>query len=607
MSTKNEKIRNVAIIAHVDHGKTSLVDVVFRCAQTFRSNQRVEERAMDSDPLERERGITILAKNTAVIWKGVKINVIDTPGHADFGGQVERVLSMANGCLLVVDAFEGPMPQTRFVLSKAFENKLKPIVVINKVDRPDARPHEVLTEIFDLFVSLGASDALLDFPVIYASARMGTAAVELDHPATDLSPLLDAIVQHVPAPECDPKKPLRFQAATLDYDDYVGRIAIGRIRDGEMKIGTKVAHIRNDGSTSTETIKSLYLFQGLQRVVAESVVAGDIAAISGIEDISIGDSLCDPENPEPLPPIKLDEPTISMIFAVNNGPFAGKEGRFVTSRQIRDRLEKAALADSALHVGPGESTDSFKVSGRGVLHLGILIEKMRREGYEFTVSKPKVIMKDVDGTRCEPVELAVVDAPEKAVGKVIEYLGKRGAEMKSMHKKGDFVHLEFHVPSRGLIGARTALLTLSGGEATLHHLFHAYEPERGSIGGRAAGVMVATEQGQVTGYALENLADRGTFFVGPGAQVYEGMIVGEHCKDKDCPVNICRQKKMTNVRASGAEKLVRLAPPHPPGLEEALEYIEDDELVEITPENVRLRKKYLKETDRKRAASTAGA
>ena len=596
------KIRNVAIIAHVDHGKTSLVDVMFRCAHTFRENQRVEERAMDTDPLERERGITILAKNTAVDWKGVKINIIDTPGHADFGGQVERVLSMANGCLLVVDAFEGPMPQTRFVLRKAFENKLKPIVVINKIDRSDARPHEVWSEVFDLFVSLGASDQQLDFPVIYASAKLGTASPKLEMPGPDLSELLEAILEHVPAPEGDPRKPLRFQAATLDYDDYVGRIAVGRVRDGELRVGAKALLVRNDGSRSTETIKSLFLFRGLERVPAEAVPAGDIAAVAGIEGIGIGDSLCDLEKPQPLPPIRLDEPTISMVFAVNNGPFAGKEGRYVTSRQIKDRLERAALADAALHFAPGESTDSYKVSGRGVLHLGILIEKMRREGYEFTVSKPKVILKGIGGRLCEPIELAAVEAPEKAVGRVIEYLGRRRGEMKTMDKKGEFVHLEFHVPSRGLIGARTALLTLSGGEATLHHVFHAYEPDRGPIQGRTVGTLVATEEGRATGYALETYADRGTFFVGPGAAVYEGMVIGEHCKERDCQINIAREKKLTNVRAASAEKLVRLAPPRILSLEEALEYIEDDELVEVTPQTVRLRKKYLKESERKRYA-----
>lgn len=603
---KIQSIRNVAIIAHVDHGKTTLVDALFRGAHTFRENQRIAECAMDSNPIERERGITILAKVTSCKWNGVKINIVDTPGHADFGGQVERTLSLADGCILVVDSFEGPMPQTRFVLRKAFEHKLKPIVVINKIDRPDARPNEVLSEVFDLFVSLDAPDDALDFPVIYASGRSGIATDDLSNPPVDMTPLFEMIVKHIPAPEADPEGTPLFQASTLDYDDYVGRIAIGRIFRGKFRQNQRVRVVHQGsreyapGSYHDGTIKSLSWFEGLSKFPAEEVLAGDICSISGLDEVGIGDTYCDPDSPEQLPSITVDEPTISMVFSVNNGPFAGRSGKYVTSRQIRERLLKASLQDSALHLAETESMDSFNVSGRGVMHLGILIENMRREGYEFCVSTPRVIFKEVDGKKCEPIEEAVVDCPSGAMGKVIEYLGKRRGELKEMSRKGEFTHLEFTVPSRGLIGARTAILTLTQGEGTVHHVFNSYEPERGEIAGRLNGSLIAHEAGQVSAYALEMLADRGTYFVEPQDQVYEGQIVGQHCHENDLAVNVCKAKKLTNIRSAGAEKNVRLQPAHKMALEEALEYIAEDELVEVTPAEIRLRKRVLDSSARKR-------
>ncbi len=604
---KISALRNVAIIAHVDHGKTTLVDAMFRGAHTFRDNQRIADCAMDSNSIERERGITILAKVTSVRWNGVKINIVDTPGHADFGGQVERTLSLADGCLLVVDSFEGPMPQTRFVLRKAFEHHLKPIVVINKIDRPDARPDAVLNEVFDLFVSLDAPEAALDFPVIYASGRSGIATADLAVPAKDITPLFDAILEHIPAPEADPEGTALFQASTLDYDDYVGRIAIGRVFRGKFRPNQRVRVLHQGsreyaaGSFHDGTIKSLSWFEGLTKYSTEEVNAGDIGAISGLEDVGIGDSICDPEHAEACPSITVDEPTISMVFSVNNGPFAGRSGKYVTSRQIRERLTKAALADSALHVSETDATDAFLAAGRGVMHLGILIENMRREGYEFLVSTPHVIWKEVDGRSCEPIEDAVVDCPSPAVGKVIEYLGKRRGEIREMSQKGDFTHLEFSVPSRGLIGARTAILTLTGGEGTLHHVFHGYEPGRGDIAGRQFGSLIAHEQGQASAYALETLTDRGEFFIEPQEAVYPGQVIGQHCHESDLTVNVCKGKKLTNIRSAGAEKNVRLAPARKMSLEEALEYIAEDELVEVSPAAIRLRKRILESNARKRA------
>jgi GTP-binding protein len=603
---KIQSIRNVAIIAHVDHGKTTLVDALFRGAHTFRDNQRVAECAMDSNPIERERGITILAKVTSCRWNGVKVNIVDTPGHADFGGQVERTLSLADGCILVVDSFEGPMPQTRFVLRKAFEHKLKPIVVINKIDRPDARPNEVLSEVFDLFVSLDAPEDALDFPVVYASGRSGIATTDLAVTPVDMTPLFETIVKHIPAPEADPDGPPVFQASTLDYDDYVGRIAIGRVFRGRFKPNQRVRVLHQGsreykpGSYHDGTIKSLSWFEGLSKYPADEVTAGDICAISGIDDVGIGDTYCDAEHPEQLPAITVDEPTIQMVFSVNSGPFAGRSGKFVTSRQVRDRLMKAALQDAALHFTETEQTDAFSVAGRGVMHLGILIENMRREGYEFLVSTPRVIYREIDGKRCEPVEFAVVDCPSGSMGKVIEFMGRRRGELKEMSRKGEFTHLEFTVPSRGLIGARTAILTLTQGEGTVHHVFQAYEPDRGEIAGRQFGSLIAHETGQVSAYALEQMSDRGTYFVEPQEQVYEGQVVGEHCHETDLIVNVCKAKKLTNIRSAGAEKNVRLAPPHKMTLEEALEYVADDELLEVTPDSIRLRKRILDHNARKR-------
>jgi len=604
---KIQSIRNVAIIAHVDHGKTTLVDALFRGAHTFRENQKVAECAMDSNPIERERGITILAKVTSVRWGDVKINIIDTPGHADFGGQVERTLSLADGCLLVVDSFEGPMPQTRFVLRKAFEHHLKPIVVINKIDRPDARPDQVLNEVFDLFVSLDAPEAALDFPVVYASGRSGISSLDPKSQAKDMTPLFETILRHVPPPDADPTGAPLFQAATLDYDDYVGRIAIGRVYRGKFRPNQKVRVIHQGsreyapGSYQEGTIKSLAWYEGLSKLPAQEVNAGDICAISGLEEVGIGDTFCDPDTTEQLPAITVDEPTISMVFSVNNGPFSGRSGKYVTSRQIRDRLNKAAMADAALHVSDTETTDSFHVAGRGVMHLGILIENMRREGYEFCVSTPRVITKEIDGKKCEPIEDAVVDCPTGSMGKVIEYLGKRRGEIKEMSHKGDFTHLEFTVPSRGLMGARTAVLTLTGGEGTVHHVFRGYEPERGEIPGRQFGSLIGHEPGQVSAYALESLADRGIFFVEPQDSIYEGMIVGEHCHEEDLAVNVCKAKKLTNIRSAGAEKNVRLQPARKMTLEEALEWISEDELVEVTPDSIRTRKRILEGNARKRA------
>ena len=603
MPAPRRSLRNIAIIAHVDHGKTTLVDALFRTAHAFRANQRVEECAMDTDPLERERGITILAKNTAVFWKGTKINIVDTPGHADFGGEVERVLSMADGALLVVDAFEGPMPQTRFVLRKAFAAGLAPIVVVNKMDRPEARPGEVVNEIFDLFVDLDAPEESLDFPVLYASGREGWSSTSPSEKGEDVSALLDAILRIVPPPADDPGGPLRFQAATLDYDDYLGRIAIGRVRSGVLRASGRLALVHPDGRVALETeLKALFQFEALSRVPAEEVGAGDIAGVAGIPEVSIGDTLADPNRPGALPPITLDEPTISMIFSVNDSPFAGREGRFVTSRQIKERLERAALGDAALRLEPTGSPDAIRVSGRGVLHLGILIERMRREGYELSVGKPEVIVKEEKGHRLEPIELAVVDCPETAAGRVIEFLGRRRGELHVMDRRGTFARLEFFVPSRGLIGARTAILTLTGGEGVLHHVFHSWGPDRGPIAGRANGAIVATETGRATAYSLEGHADRGVFFVDPGTEVYKGQVIGENSKEKDLPVNITKTKKLSNVRSEAKDATVRLAPPRRLGLEEALEYVEEDELVEVTPKAVRIRKQLLNEKSRKRAA-----
>jgi GTP-binding protein len=594
-------IKNLAIVAHVDHGKTTLVDTMFQFAGTFRENQQVQERALDSDAQERERGITILAKNTAIEWGGTRINIVDTPGHADFGGQVERTLSMADAVLLLVDAFEGPMPQTRFVLRKAFEHGLTALVMVNKIDRPDARPTEVLDEVFDLFVELGANDEQLDFPVVYGSGREGWAIAEVGEENDDLRPLFQMILDKVPAPPADLEAPVRFQAVTLDHDDFLGRIAVGRVERGVLRKDGRYAIVHPDKQGGpTLPIKNLFRYEGLERVAVEEVGAGDIAVVTGIEQLGIGDTLCHPEHREPLPAIDIDEPTISMEFCVNTSPFAGTEGKFVTSRQVLARLERAALRDVALQLGDTGSADSFEVKGRGVMHLSVLIENMRREGFEFAVGKPRVIIKEMGGRMCEPYERATIEVPTEHAGRIIEYLGRRRGEMTHMDSVGALSRVEFLIPARGLIGARTALLTLSQGEAILSHVFERWGHDGGPIPRRTNGVLISDRGGDVVAYALDGLQDRGEFFVAPGRPVYGGMVVGENNRTGDLELNVCRAKKLTNMRASGRDDNVKLAPPRVMSLEENLEYVEDDELLEVTPSNLRLRKRMLDENDRKK-------
>ncbi|MEZ6016254.1 MAG: translational GTPase TypA [Planctomycetota bacterium] len=601
-------IRNIAIVAHVDHGKTTLVDAMFRFAGTFRSNQMMQTCVMDSNDQERERGITILAKNTAIEFNGTRINIVDTPGHADFGGQVERTLNMADAVLLLVDSFEGPMPQTRFVLKKAFEHRLMAIVMVNKIDRPDARPVEVLNEVFDLFVELGASNDQLDFPVCYGSGRDGWAVREMGDKSDDLAPLFELILDRVPPPHVDPEAPVRFQASSLDQDDFQGRVAIGRVERGVLRVGQRYAICHPDRKqTPMVSIKNMFRYQGLNRVAVQEVMCGDIAIVTGIEELNIGDTLCHPDHKEPLPAILLDEPTISMVFVVNNSPFAGQEGEFVTSRQILGRLERAAARDVAMQLAMTDSADTFEVKGRGVMHISVLIENMRREGYEFAVGKPQVILKEVDGVVCEPYEIASVESPAGAAGRIIEYLGKRRGEMLHMDTTGEMTRLEFKIPSRGLIGARTALLTLSQGEAIIHHVFESWEPDGGTIPRRTNGVLVSDRTGDVVAYALDGLQDRGKFFTPVGVTTYAGMIVGENNREDDLDVNVCRTKKLTNMRAAGKDDNAKIAPPKIMSLEECLEYVEDDELVEITPKTLRLRKRILDPDQRKKAKKrTAG-
>ena len=600
---KRQDVRNVAIIAHVDHGKTTLVDEMMRQSGLFRESELKQTCILDSNDLERERGITILAKNIALTVGDTKINIIDTPGHADFGGEVERVLRMADGALLLVDAAEGPLPQTRFVLKKAFELGIKPIVVINKIDRGDARPKEVLNLIFDLFVDLDADDETLEFPLVYASGRSGISTLDLDVKATDLRPLLDTILNHVPAPEVEIEVPLQMLVCTLDYSDYLGRIAVGRVFAGKIRKGQRIALLKRDGSKTTDNIGQLFVFDRLGRKEANEVSAGDICAVVGLKDVDIGDTIADLDNPVALPPIQVDEPTLTMIFRINDSPFAGQEGQYVTSRQLRERLMKELEHNVALRVEEDdEKKDEFHVSGRGLLHLSILIENMRREGFELSVGKPKVITKEIDGKVMEPIEYLVIDVPAGAVGSVMEVVGNRKAECLKMESNGEMSHIEFTIPARGLIGLRTRLLNASGGEAIMHHNFHEYQPDRGNVPSRINGVMISTERGKTTAYALDNLQDRGIMFVGAGEDVYEGQIMGEHCRDNDLPVNVCREKKLTNIRAAGSDKGIILKPPREMTLELALEYIEDDELVEITPTAIRMRKNLLKESDRKRVA-----
>jgi len=597
--TTQEQFRNIAIIAHVDHGKTTLVDGLLRQAGIFHAKEQVVERVMDSDDLERERGITILSKNTAVHYGPTKINIVDTPGHADFGGEVERVLRMVDGALLLVDAFEGPMAQTKFVLRKALERNLRIIVVINKIDRPDARPDAVLNEVFDLFVELDASDWQLDFPVIYTDARKGTASLE-PTPGTDLKPLFDMILAEVPAPTTDSDHVLQMQINTLDYDDYVGRIAIGRIQNGLLNAGQTVGLCKQDGSVETIKIGKLWTYEGLQRQEATQAQAGDIVAMAGLGDINIGETVSDPENPVPMPLLKIDEPTLTMTFLVNDSPFAGREGKYITSRQLRARLEKEAETNVSLRVEETDSPDAFQVSGRGELHLGILIENLRREGYELQVSKPRPILKKINDKLHEPYERLFINVPEAYSGRIIENLGRRRGEMASMEPVGENVKLEFIIPARGLIGFRSEMLTETRGEGIMHHLFEEYGPWKGEIPGRRRGVLIAWEPGEATTYGLHSIEARGVLFIRPNEKVYAGMIVGENSREEDIDVNVCKKKHLTNFRASGSEEAMRLALPTLLTLEQAMVYIEDDELVEVTPHSLRLRKKILDRNRRRR-------
>ncbi|MGD8189978.1 translational GTPase TypA [Brevibacillus ginsengisoli] len=604
---KRLDIRNIAIIAHVDHGKTTLVDKLLIQSGTFRSNQQVEERMMDSNDLERERGITILAKTTSVKYQDYTINILDTPGHADFGGEVERIMSMVDGVLLIVDAFEGCMPQTRFVLRKALEAKVTPIVVLNKIDRENARPQEVINEIYDLFIDLDATEDQLDFPIVYASGLQGIAGYEPDKLEGDLKPLFDSIIEHMPAPEADENAPLQLQVTMLDYNDFLGRIGIGRIYHGTVNVNDSVLVMKRDGSSKRMRIQKLFGFSGLQRVEQKTAKAGDIVAVAGLEDINVGETVCDPENPNPLPLLNIDEPTLQMTFVVNNSPFAGREGKHVTSRKLRDRLMDELETDVSLRVDESDSADAFIVSGRGELHLSILVENMRREGYELAVSKPEVIIREIDGMKMEPAERLIVDVPEEYTGPVMETLGMRKAEMVNMVNNGfGQVRLEFIIPSRGLIGYRTEFLTITRGYGILNHSFDSYRPLiQSEVGGRHAGVLISSETGTASAYGLMSVEDRGIMFIEPGTEVYEGMIVGEHSRDNDLTVNICKEKQKTNVRSATKDETVKLKSARLLTLEEALEYLNDDELCEVTPLSVRLRKKYLNKTDRERASRSS--
>ncbi|WNC12871.1 translational GTPase TypA [Brevibacillus brevis] len=599
---KRLDIRNIAIIAHVDHGKTTLVDKLLIQSGTFRSNQQVEERMMDSNDLERERGITILAKTTSVKYNEYTINILDTPGHADFGGEVERIMSMVDGVLLIVDAFEGCMPQTRFVLKKALEAKVTPIVVVNKVDRENARPQEVINEVYDLFIDLDATEDQLDFPIVYASGLQGIAGLEPDKLEGDLRPLFDAIIEHMPAPDADENAPLQMQVTMLDYNDFLGRIGIGRIYRGTMNVNDMVSVTTREGVVKKMRIQKLFGFSGLQRVEQKSAKAGDIVAIAGLDDINVGETVCDVDHPDPLPFLKIDEPTLQMTFLVNNSPFAGREGKHVTSRKLRDRLMAELETDVSLRVEETDSPDAFIVSGRGELHLSILVENMRREGFELAVSKPEVIVRMIDGQKMEPAELLVIDVPEEYTGAVMETLGQRKAEMVNMVNNGfGQVRLEFIIPSRGLIGYRTEFLTITRGYGILNHSFDSYRPlVVGAVGGRHAGVLISHETGTATTYGLMSVEDRGIMFITPGTEVYEGMIVGEHNRDNDLTVNVCKEKHATNVRSATKDETVKMKTPRTLTLEEALEYLNDDELCEVTPQSVRLRKKHLNKSDRER-------
>ncbi|MDP2683064.1 MAG: translational GTPase TypA [Deltaproteobacteria bacterium] len=591
---RNEQIRNIAIIAHVDHGKTTLLDFMLKQAGIFRENERVEERVMDSIDLERERGITIMAKNTAVSYNGVKINIVDTPGHADFGGEVERTLKMVDGVLLLVDASEGPLPQTRFVLKKALELKLPPIVVINKIDRPDARIKEVLNEVYDLFIDLDATEEQIDFPVVYTIAREGIARLTPDENTKDLRHLFELILKTIPAPEGDENGDLQILVTNIAYNDYVGRLAIGRIFSGTIKAGQMIGIVNQKGEVVKAKITSLYGFQGLKRVDLPQAIMGDIVALAGIEGANIGDTITDADNPKPLPRIAVDEPTISMVFSINSSPFAGKDGKFVTSRHLKERLEKELLYNVAIKMEPMESRDSFKIMGRGELQLAILIEMMRREGYELTVGMPETVTKKIDGALHEPMEQLTIDCPEEFIGVVTQKLGMRRGKMQKMQNNGHGrVRLEFRVPSRGLIGFRTEFLTDTKGTGLLNHIFDGYEPWQGTISKRATGALVADRTGVTTGYALFHIQPRGELFVSESTTVYEGMVIGENSRENDLDVNVIKEKKLTNMRASGSDESLHIAPPRLMSLEQAIEFIKEDEVVEVTPKNIRIRKKIL--------------
>ncbi|MHB1135569.1 MAG: translational GTPase TypA [Coriobacteriia bacterium] len=594
-------IRNIAIIAHVDHGKTTIVDRLLQSTHVFRDNQQVVDQVLDSNDQERERGITILAKNISVRYGDIKINVIDTPGHADFGGEVERVLKMADGCLLIIDAFDGPMPQTRFVLRHALEHGLKPLVVVNKIDRTGARPMEVIGDVFDLMVELGADDQQLDFPIIYTSAVNGYARLDPEDGNMDMTPLLDAIVEHVPCPDVDPDGPVAMQVCTIDHSEYVGRIGIGRLFSGTMHNGEKILVIKNDGSRYQATVKALYTFEGMGRAEAQQVHAGDIIAVVGVDDADIGDMFTCRLEPVQLDPIHVEEPTMSVVFAASTSPLVGREGTIVGGRQIKERLLREAESNISMRISESEDKTGMEVAGRGVLHLSVLMETMRREGYEFQVGRPQVIIRHEGGKKLEPVEQAVVDVPSEYAGKVIEIFGSRGGEMTDMVQRDDQVHLEFKIATRGIMGLRTRILNATRGEATLFHHFFEYGPYRGDIGGRINGSLIAMSNEKSAAYALDALQQRGKLFIGPAEMCYEGMIVGENAKDNDLVVNVAKAKQLTNMRASSADKGIILAPPITFTLEEALEYIEDDELVEVTPKNIRLRKRFLTENERKKA------
>lgn len=599
----NPNIRNIAIIAHVDHGKTTLVDELLKQSHVFRDNEQVAERVMDSNDLEKERGITILSKNTSVMYEGTKINIVDTPGHADFGGEVERVLKTVDGVLLLVDAFEGAMPQTREVLKKSLALNLKPIVVINKIDRPGSNPAKVVDEVLELFIELDANDEQLDFPVVYASAKQGIAKLNMNDEDGTMDVLFKTIIDNISAPNCDEEGPLQMLVSNIDYDDYVGRIAVGRIERGTLKTGMQVTVCKKDGKTVNGKIAKVYTHVGLNKVEVEEAKAGDIIEFSGIADINIGETICDPEHVEKIDFVDIDEPTVTMTFSVNNGPFAGREGEFVTSRHIRDRLFKELEKNVSLRVKETAQADSFEVAGRGELHLSVLIETMRREGFELLVSRPKVIIKEINGVKCEPIERLVVNVPDEFVGNVIEKLGKRKAEMVNMEPAEDgHTKIEFKIPARGLIGYRSEFMTDTKGNGTMNHIFDCYEEYKGEIQSRSRGTIVAFEKGKAVTYGLFNAQEKGDLFIGPGTEVYEGMIVGLNSRAEDLAINVCKEKHLTNTRASGSDDALHLVPPIQMSLEKSIEFLQDDELLEVTPQNLRLRKKILDTKERERTA-----